>query len=180
MSRLIKKTPEQVDYRESYYLQEESKLYGTQYEHFDWPSAQVALTLLLASDEMQNYCAEQLSAHQISISGFNLLNILRRKGEEGCYLNELSTLLLVSRPNITGLIDTLVKQKRVERIAEKEDRRRCKVKLTTEGEKLLKDFLPTHFQNLNQIVSPLSADEKQVLVDLLERLRGSLKKQRCE
>lgn len=162
------------DRRRAYYYQE-VRAHGGRYADFDWPSVEVALNLLLVSDEFETYFAARMAAFGVSISAFNILNILTRRKAEGCFPHELSELLLVSRANTTGVIDTLAKQGLVVRDSHAGDRRKCVVRITRAGENLLKKILPSHFRELKRILSRLSAAEKKTFMRLMGKLREALR-----
>ena len=67
--------------------------------------------------------------------------ILSRSQSKACKQNEISQLMLVSRANITGLVDSLVRQGLVERTNDPHDRRVNMVKILPKGEKLLEGFI---------------------------------------
>ncbi len=56
--------------------------------------------------------------------------------------------ILTSEGNITFIIDNLVKKSLVTRRQDPEDRRKSIIELTTEGEKFISDYFPTHLKNI--------------------------------
>jgi DNA-binding MarR family transcriptional regulator len=173
MSPPRRKAPDPLE-KETFY-RHGIRQYEGKYRDFDGPSVEVLLHLILAGEELQSHFAGRLAALHLSVSAFNILMILNRKPEKRCFFHELSDLLLVSRANVTGLVDTLVKQGRVERLTDPTDRRKFSVCLTAEGESLLRKILPNHFKEVQRIVSVWDRKEKKTFNDLLERLRRNLK-----
>jgi len=106
----------------------------------------------------------------MSVSAFNILMILSRH-EKGCKQRDLSKLMLVSRANITGLVDSLVRRKLVLRSPDKTDRRATIVRITPKGESLLERFLPSHYGEIHGIFSGMSSREKKELNRSLGKLR---------
>jgi DNA-binding MarR family transcriptional regulator len=98
--------------------------------------------------------------------------ILSRSLSKACKQNEISQLMLVSRANITGLVDSLVRLGLVERTNDPHDRRVNRVNILPKGEKLLKDLLPEYYKDIHDIYSIFTAGEKKKLNDLLTRLRN--------
>lgn len=91
-------------------------------------------------------------------------------------LHDLGELLLVSRANITGLIDHLEGKELVKRVVDSHDRRARLAKITKKGEALLDEFMPIHFRNLRNLLEGLSGDEKTALAQLLKAVRVSVAK----
>jgi MarR family 2-MHQ and catechol resistance regulon transcriptional repressor len=166
-------TPNPLE-KESFY-RHGIRQYEGQYRDFHCSSVEVLLHLILTGEEVQSHFAGRLAAYRLSVSAFNILMILNRKPEKRCFFHELSDLLLVSRANVTGLVDTLVKQGRVERLTDPEDRRKFRVCLTSEGASLLRKILPHHFKEVRRIVSVWNPKEKKTFNELLEQLRRNLK-----
>jgi MarR family 2-MHQ and catechol resistance regulon transcriptional repressor len=89
-------------------------------------------------------------------------------------LHDLGEMLVVSRANITGLIDSLEERGWVRRVVHESDRRVRYAQITPSGEKLLDDFAPVHFRNLSVLTQGLSSEEKDSLAKLLAKMRRSL------
>jgi MarR family 2-MHQ and catechol resistance regulon transcriptional repressor len=90
-------------------------------------------------------------------------------------LSEIGEYLVVSRPNITGLIDNLVDDGLVKRIHHPEDRRMILAQLTPQGREFMRKFVPFHFRVVNSAMAALSKTEKRQLVALLDKLRIHLR-----
>ena len=65
---------------------------------------------------------------------------------------------------MTGLIDTLEKDRLVAREPDPHDRRTIHVRLTSEGRAVLDAMLPDYFQCVADILRPLSEPERKKLV----------------
>jgi MarR family 2-MHQ and catechol resistance regulon transcriptional repressor len=89
-------------------------------------------------------------------------------------LHDLGALLLVSRANITGLMDHLEEKGYVTRIVDAQDRRARLAQITKKGESLLNQFMPTHHANINLLLGDMSDGEKSSLVSLLKKMRASI------
>jgi len=92
-------------------------------------------------------------------------------------LHDLGELLLVSRANITGLIDHLEDKGYVKRLVDPQDRRARHARITQKGEALLDEFMPVHYRNLKGLLRGLSEDERETLVGLLKKVRTSMSAQ---
>ncbi len=93
---------------------------------------------------------------------------------EGMQLHDLGELLVVSRANITGLIDHLEQKGYVNRVVDQQDRRARFARITRKAEALLDEFMPLHYQNLKVLLQDLSEEEKATLTRLLVKARSSI------
>jgi MarR family 2-MHQ and catechol resistance regulon transcriptional repressor len=142
---------------------------------YDESAAEVVFNILHVFNHLRENLGTALQREGISIVGFNVLGILNYSKEKGLPLNILSRLLIVSRANITGVIDSLVRNGLVARFNNKADRRVKIAKITKKGEKKLHFFLPRHHRRVRNILGALSKREKQLLSNLLVKLLGGKK-----
>lgn len=103
---------------------------------------------------------------------FDLLAQLQR-APEGLTMGELSTRMMVTNGNVTGLAERLVREGLVRRIRAVDDRRRQTLALTPQGSAALQRMTPAHAAWIDGIMAGLSAGEKQDLLALLTRLKRS-------
>ncbi len=167
------KNVNQVHNREEYYG-EGARRYGRRYKNFHWTSVEILFNLIYTYDVTATHLARRLSTHELSLSAFNVLMILNRSEGKGCALRELSDLLLVTRANVTGLVDCLVERKLVERFEDKRDRRIRIARITDRGEKLLETILPDYYSMVRELARGLNKDEKAALSKLLTKMRESV------
>ena len=147
---------------------------GPRYEGFDLASSRVVLDLALTYETLHQILARYMSDFGLSKSTYNILMLLRNGPKEGMQLHDLGEKLIVSRANITGLIDSLEERGWVTRVVDETDRRVRYAQITAVGEKLLNDFAPVHFRNIRVLTQGLNAEEKRILANLLARMRHSL------
>ena len=117
----------------------------------------------------------RMARESLSVSTFNVLMLLAH-GEfrrAGCPMHRLGELLLVSRANVTGLVDSLERKGLVERREHPHDRRSKLVRITPAGRERLARILPDHFRTLKQIVDALPPKDLERLWQLLGKLRAS-------
>ena len=114
---------------------------------------------------------EILKPHGLSPTQYNVLRILRGAGERGAACKEIGGRMVTPDPDITRLIDRLEKRGLVTRSRSTADRRRVPVQITGEGLKLLDELDAPVLASCGSTMAPLTADELQTLIQLLERLR---------
>jgi len=159
------------DYRGEYYLSDLKKS-GAKYPSFHWPSVEMLLNLAYTYDVLSGDLSGRVTPYKITRAGFNVLRILSRSPSKACKQNEISRLMLVSRANITGLVDSLHRRCLVERIDDPHDRRVNLIKILPKGEKLLDDLLPGYYKYIHEICSVFTPREKKILNDLLTKIRN--------
>ena len=101
---------------------------------------------------------------------FNMLLLLARQRKEGMVLGKIGDKMLVSKANITGLVDRLEKLGLLARENHADDRRAKVARITEAGLDLLKKVVPLHCDKINKITSALEAEEKKRLVESLTKL----------
>jgi DNA-binding MarR family transcriptional regulator len=178
MSSVTKDPSCSVDRRGEYY-EERVNNNSKRYPDYHKPSVEVVLAVLHTYDVLETNLARWLATNGISISGFNVLMILNDAGSAGCQLHQLGELLLVSRANITGIVDSLEQRALVERAMDKHDRRVRIARITSTGRELLESLLPSHYRGLRELCSDLTNNEKASLVLLLSKLRKSMQRSTC-
>ena len=103
---------------------------------------------------------------------FDLLAQLDR-APDGLTMGELSSRLMVSNGNVTGLTDALVREGLVSRLTDPDDRRSLRIRLTPEGKRAFDAMTPTHEQWIDQMMAGLSRAEMAHLLELLGKLKRS-------
>jgi MarR family 2-MHQ and catechol resistance regulon transcriptional repressor len=164
---------EVTDQRTNYYW-ERLRKYGKRYKDFHWDSSELVLNLIYTHDVFLSRALRIFSELNLSVSGINILIILKHDEDTGRTQQELSSLLLVSRANITKVIDGLEKRRLVIRTSSKKDRRARVIKLTSAGEKLADHIIPIQNKASTQITAGLSQEEKKLLSKLLAKFRKSI------
>ncbi|WP_051273720.1 MarR family winged helix-turn-helix transcriptional regulator [Desulfotruncus alcoholivorax] len=105
---------------------------------------------------------------------FNALIHLYMAGDRGLIQSELGKKMLVSRANITGLIERLEKEDLVVRRSEPSDKRVFRVNLTSRAIALINVFLPVHNNYMHKIMSALDRNEKEIFISLIRKLNKGL------
>ncbi len=144
-----------------------------QFPDLDPSACAVFLNLMQAGDEAFRVVDAHLAEHNISQGRFMVLILLLDKLTNRPQVRtpaELAERSHVTRATMTGLIDTLERDGLVRRQADLTDRRQMSVSLTTKGHGLLDAILPKHFRRMATLMAPLNEQERQTLVQLLEKI----------
>lgn len=163
-------TPE--DFREAHY-EERLECLAQRIPDFHPEVPRALLALAQSYDRLDRSLNCALGAVDLSLAGFNVLTILDHR--RAVPLKELSTLLLRSPANITGLVDSLVRRGLVKRSPHPEDRRVKLAVLLPAGKALLDDLFPRYHCMTRRLVADLSQAELRQLTELLGKLRRSIR-----
>ena len=85
-------------------------------------------------------------------------------------VEHLADSLKVSNGNVTGIIDRLVQEGHVERIAIKGDRRAYLASLTEKGSKEFQKYALEHEMWINELLSDISLDDAKMITSLLSSI----------
>ncbi len=110
---------------------------------------------------------------QTTLPRFDILAALDRS-DNGLSMGALGRALLVSNGNITGLVQTLVRDGDVELAAAPGDRRTAIVTLTDAGRNRFHAMAATHHRWIEAMFAGLSPKEKAELLSLLGNLKTSI------
>ena len=158
------------DPRETYYQKKLQQLDGP-WACLDPSSALVVLGVLHTYDCMHGVLSAELQRFGLSSSAYNLLTILDKQENQCLALHEIGRLMVTSRANITGLIDSLCKKGLVDRVPHESDRRIKLAKLLPAGHELLQQVTPIHIQLITELTSTLSPPERTTFIELMKKLR---------
>jgi DNA-binding MarR family transcriptional regulator len=107
----------------------------------------------------------------MSFARFNVLRDLYMAEGHRLSMSDISQLLHVTMTNVTKLIDGLVASDLVQRVDDKEDKRKTWALLTPVGEEFVKNLLPDVAAQLERTWSCLTTQEKKLLIHLLAKLK---------
>lgn len=130
--------------------------------------------IVSAHDLMHAHFSVVIAKYGVSVAGWNLLNLLNTAESGARAMHELSELMLVSRQNITQLVDGLEKKKLVARSTSKEDGRVKNVEITRAGRELVEAAQGPHFEEIREVFKALRDPEVELLCDYLVRLQARL------
>ncbi len=128
--------------------------------------------LLKVTKLIENDVREHLRTNfDITLPRFDVMAALERSGA-GLRMSELSQELMVSNGNVTGIVDRLVNDGLVERVAIEGDRRSTQVRLTTAGQNLFATLATSHEARVNELFVDVDYDDAAAIIGRLERVDG--------
>lgn len=163
--------PEQA--RETFYS-ELPRVLAKRFKECDAVTLYLVFNLVHTFYRWEERISRRLQKAGMSVPGLNVLGLLDGAPGQQRPLHELSELLLVTRANVTGLVDSLVRKGYVQRVEHPDDRRSRLAKLTAVGRRWLHGYLPGHFRAITEMTKGLSARDKKIMATLLQKWRCSI------
>jgi DNA-binding MarR family transcriptional regulator len=86
-------------------------------------------------------------------------------------VSEIGKKLMISRPNMTPLLDKLILEGLIQRLPDEKDRRIININLTGNGRELLEKLQKAMVNNFRQMLSRLSDEDLEQLVASFEKIK---------
>ncbi len=139
-------------------------------KNFDSEDLEVILNIFVTSNYLRSKHDAVLSEYGLTVPQYNVLRILKGAYPDGYPRCEIISRMIEPAPDVTRLVDRLVKENLVERYYSEKDKRLSLTRITEKGIKLLNKIRPD-IDNLNKLISDcLNKDEKKKLSELLEKI----------
>lgn len=139
---------------------------------FSSPSQEALLNLFVSTYVVRGKYDSLFMKFGITNPQYNVLRILKGAYPEGYPRCEIISRMIEPAPDVTRLVDKLIKEKYAERSHSSEDKRQSITKITRRGLKLLEEILP-EIQALDLAVTKnFSETELNELSRLCEKLYG--------
>ena len=124
-------------------------------------------TTRMVEVHLREYLREEFDS---TLPRFDVMAALYRT-KDGLKMSDLSKQLLVSNGNVTGIIDRLVVDEMVQRVAVENDRRAVQVSLTPSGRTLFLRMAKGHENLVNGLFSDVDEPDLDVLANIFSRLK---------
>jgi DNA-binding MarR family transcriptional regulator len=129
--------------------------------------------LLRRVGDALNLCQDSVfSQYGLTTEQFGVLASIKSRGP--LRPTDLGSILERSPNSISMLVDRMVKAGLVKRARDRKDRRVVTVSMTGKGEKAVEPAIPTSWEFIQKILSPLSDKDRQDLASKLETVKGEL------
>lgn len=129
--------------------------------------------LLTLAGAIDRDCAFRLAPLRLSEGKFVLLFLLHGRSD-GLSPHELADRAGVTRATVTGLLDGLERDGFIARQSSLDDRRKIAITLTDLGQKTAHDLFDKHSAWIASLFAGITADERQTLNRLLQRIWQNL------
>lgn len=131
------------------------------------------LAMLKATKRVENDIRDRLRReYDTTLPRFDVMAMLHKSGS-GLKMSQLSSEMMVSAGNVTGIIDRLVADGLVIRVSIEGDRRATLVQLTQKGEAAFQGMAETHEDWVAEIFATLDDDELEHAISIFKQVRES-------
>lgn len=137
-------------------------------------SLRLFIVLSRAYKAINEHVNKAIQATGVNPTEFAVLELLYHKGDQP--LQQIGGKILLASGSITYVVDKLEQKGLLKRVACPNDRRVTYAQITDEGRAFIESVFPDHAKRIDQLMSSLSADEKQEAIHLLKKLGISVGK----
>jgi len=130
------------------------------------------LSLMVAADQLQRHTDDVCEKHGITSAQYNVLRILRGQHPDGHARCDIIDRMIHTAPDVTRLIDRLVKAGLAKRGKSDDDGRLSLTYITDKGLKLLEKMQPEIEETERELASRMSEKQARSLANLCEKLIG--------
>lgn len=152
--------------------------YKDAYKYVEDLSGKSIINIIKTYAMIINIYEEAFIKYKISESKFYVL-LLLSESSDGIALSSIGEALLVTKANITGLLNRMEKEKLVEKRVNKDDKRSVKAYITSRGSEILNLIKKEHFNLSKKIMQNISDEEKEKVNKILEDLQENIIKDFC-
>ncbi|NDV62869.1 MarR family transcriptional regulator [Puniceicoccales bacterium CK1056] len=144
------------------------------YPEMNPDAAEVYLHFLRLGADVGNRISDYLAGHKLSTGRMSVMMMLNSCPNESKTPGELAERCGVTAATISRLVDGLIKDGHVQRVPDPENRRVSPIRMTDAGRKHLEQLLPGYFKDVARMFGPLSANERNNFLKLLNKLQSNL------
>jgi DNA-binding MarR family transcriptional regulator len=137
---------------------------------FSGESDETVVSVLVAADHLDQQLAAVITGYGLTPDQYNVLRILRGVHPEGHPRHEIARRMIHRAPDVTRMLDRLLKRKLITRVRDPKDARLSVARITPAGLALLKRIDPEVEEAQQKATAMLTTAERRELVRLCERL----------
>jgi DNA-binding MarR family transcriptional regulator len=124
--------------------------------------------VIVLAQHLEKSVNSVLESHQLNLGLFDILATLRRVGPAGQLTpTQLARSIMLSSGGMTNRLDRLEKLGWIERLSDPADRRGTLVALTPDGREVIEAATESRFQEANDSLPTLGAQDRKTLARLL-------------
>ncbi|AXI08027.1 MarR family transcriptional regulator [Oceanobacillus zhaokaii] len=137
-------------------------------------SLKLFVTLSKAYQSVMERAEADIKSRGLNFTDFAVLELLYHKGQQP--LQKIGKKILITSGSITYIVNKLEKLGYIKRNPCESDRRITYASIDQKGEELLDEIFPEHRKMIQDIMSALSEEEKEMATQLLKKLGTSIRK----
>ena len=127
---------------------------------------------LKTSNWVEEQVKQALKEHDLTHSQLNVLYILKENDPNPVSNSDINRRILVKSPDLTRLLDRLVKKNLVDRQICPENRRKMNIKLTEHGKQVFEKANSDAKRSVNNFFENLTEKEAGQLREIMRKVRG--------
>ncbi|MGG3466465.1 MarR family transcriptional regulator [Neobacillus pocheonensis] len=131
-------------------------------------SLKLFIVLSRAYKAINEHVNKAIQANGLNPTEFAVLELLYHKGDQP--MQQIGGKILLASGSITYVVDKLEQKGMLKRIACPKDRRVTYAQITDDGKKFIQEIFPDHAQQIDKLMSSLTAEEKMQAIELLKKL----------
>ncbi|MEK5502395.1 MarR family winged helix-turn-helix transcriptional regulator [Bacillus sp. FSL M8-0168] len=131
-------------------------------------SLKLFIVLSRAYRSINDHMNKHIHKHGLNPTEFAVLELLYHKGDQP--LQQIGDKILLASGSITYVVDKLEQKELIMRRACTTDRRVTYAQITNNGVRLLEQIFPGHAQEIHDMISVLSSEEKEACIEMLKRV----------
>ncbi|WP_186265958.1 MarR family winged helix-turn-helix transcriptional regulator [Sphingorhabdus sp. SMR4y] len=131
-------------------------------------------SLLSVMRGLQAPLGAHVTAEGLTVTQFAVLEMLLHKGEQT--INQIIEGVFSTSGNISVVINNLIEAGLLEKRSNPADGRSRLIALTPSGARKIEEYYPRHREEIQRILSGVSAEEKRQLIKTLLLMRSSIDK----
>jgi DNA-binding MarR family transcriptional regulator len=128
------------------------------------------VSVLVAADHLDQQLAAVITGYGLTADQYNVLRILRGVHPDGHPRHEIARRMIHRAPDVTRMLDRLLKRKLITRVRDPDDGRLSVARITPAGLALLKRIDPEVEEAQQRATAMLTPAERKELVRLCDRL----------
>jgi MarR family transcriptional regulator, negative regulator of the multidrug operon emrRAB len=142
----------------------------------DLPFNEILLCRLILhmGREMAATFEQKIRPFGLAEAEFRVLTTLFSQPDGVAHPGDLCSRAAQSPANMSRICDALVSRDLITRVLSSQDRRRMVLRITEQGEDLVRQLLPKMFTSLRGMLAEFSEAEQQMLISQLKRLHANL------
>jgi DNA-binding MarR family transcriptional regulator len=137
---------------------------------FSGDADEAVVSVQVAADHLDQLLAGVFDPHGITADQYNVLRILRGAHPGGHPRHEIARRMIHRAPDVTRMLDRLLKRKLIARVRDPSDARLSVARITPAGLALLKRIDPEVEDAERKAMAVLTAAERRELARLCDRL----------
>ncbi len=141
-----------------------------QQSSFSDPADEAVLGILMVAADVNQQVSQRCKAHGITLEQYNVLRILRGAGEAGLPRCDIAVRMISPSPDVTRMIDRMVKLGLVVRGWDSENRRLSIARITPAGKDVLAALDPEVNAISAAVTRPVPRKELGGMIGVLDRM----------